>query len=63
MLNKNLVLWNVGGIENYISTYYMNYREFEKPVQNGRNIAIRSGPAGISCYDDGIKGYKCNAYE
>ena len=49
VLNKKHTPVNVGGIENYISTYYMNYREFEKPEQNGRNIAIiGSGPAGIS---------------
>ena len=49
ILNKKSIPVNVGGIENYISTYYMNYREFEKPTPNGRNLAIiGSGPAGIS---------------
>ena len=43
----------------------MNYREFEKPVQNGRNIAIiGSGPAGISLVMMmAIKGYNVTMYE
>lgn len=65
VLNKKLSPVNVGGIENYISTYYMNYREFEKPVQNGRNLAIiGSGPAGISlAMMMAIKGYNVTMYE
>ena len=65
VLNKKFSPVNVGGIENYISTYYMNYREFEKPVQNGRNIAIiGSGPAGISlAMMMAIKGYNVTMYE
>ena len=65
VLNKKFSPVNVGGIENYISTYYMNYREFEKPVQNGRNIAIIwSGPAGISlAMMMALKGYNVTMYE
>lgn len=65
ILNKKNAPVNVGGIENYISTYYMNYREFEKPEQNGRNIAIiGSGPAGISlAMMMAIKGYNITIYE
>ncbi|MFA9372909.1 MAG: NAD(P)-dependent oxidoreductase [Poseidonibacter sp.] len=65
VLNKKHVPVNVGGIENYISTYYMNYKEFEKPEQNGRNIAIiGSGPAGISlAMIMSIKGYKVTIFE
>ena len=65
VLNKKFSPVNVGGIENYISTYYMNYREFEKPVQNGRNIAIiGSGPAGISlAMMMALKGYNVTMYE
>lgn len=65
VLNKKHVPVNVGGIENYISTYYMNYREFDKPEQNGRNIAIiGSGPAGISlAMMMSIKGYNVTMYE
>lgn len=65
VLNKKSTPVNVGGIENYISTYYMNYREFEKPIQNGRNIAIiGSGPAGISlAMIMAIKGYNVTMYE
>jgi len=65
VLNKKHTPVNVGGIENYISTYYMNYREFEKPEQNGRNIAIiGSGPAGISlAMMMGMKGYNVTMFE
>lgn len=65
ILNKKSTPVNVGGIENYISTYYMNYREFEKPQQNGRNIAIiGSGPAGISlAMMMALKGYNITMYE
>ena len=65
VLNKKFSPVNVGGIENYISTYYMNYREFEKPVQNGRNIAIiGSGPAGISlAMMMALKGYNVTMFE
>jgi glutamate synthase (NADPH) small chain len=65
ILNKKYTPVNVGGIENYISTYYMNYREFEKPEQNGRNIAIiGSGPAGISlAMMMALKGYNMTMYE
>jgi len=65
VLNKKSTPVNVGGIENYISTYYMNYREFEKPVLNGRNLAIiGSGPAGISlAIIMALKGYNITMYE
>ena len=65
VLNKKHTPVNVGGIENYISTYYMNYREFEKPEQIGRNIAIiGSGPAGISlAMIMALKGYSVTMYE
>lgn len=65
ILNKKSIPVNVGGIENYISTYYMNYREFEKPKPNGRNLAIiGSGPAGISlAMMMAIKGYHVTMYE
>ena len=65
VLNKKSTPVNVGGIENYISTYYMNFREFEKPIQNGRNIAIiGSGPAGISlAMMMALKGYNITMYE
>ncbi|PUE65787.1 dihydropyrimidine dehydrogenase [Arcobacter caeni] len=65
ILNKKSVPVNVGGIENYISTYYMNYREFEKPTPNGRNLAIiGSGPAGISlAMMMAMKGYHVTIYE
>jgi glutamate synthase (NADPH/NADH) small chain len=65
VLNKKYTPVNVGGIENYISTYYMNYREFEKPIQNGRSIAIiGSGPAGISlAMIMALKGFNVTMYE
>lgn len=65
ILNKKSTPVNVGGIENYISTYYMNDREFSKQEQNGRNIAIiGSGPAGISlAMIMAIKGYNITMYE
>ena len=65
VLNKKLTPVNVGGIENYISTYYMNYREFNKPIQNNRNIAIiGSGPAGISlAMIMALKSYNVTMYE
>ncbi len=65
VLNKKSTPVNVGGIENYISTYYMNYREFEKPASNGRNLAIiGSGPAGISlAMMMALKGYNVTMYE
>lgn len=65
VLNKKHTPVNVGGIENYISTYYMNYKEFERPEQNGRNIAIiGSGPAGISlAMIMAMKGYNVTMFE
>lgn len=65
VLNKKSTPVNVGGIENYISTYYMNFREFEKPILNGRNLAIiGSGPAGISlAIMMALKGFNVTMYE
>ena len=65
VLNKKSTPVNVGGIENYISTYYMNYREFEKPELNGRNLAIiGSGRGGISlAMMMALKGYNVTMYE
>lgn len=65
ILNKKSIPVNVGGIENYISTYYMNYKEFEKPTPNGQNLAIiGSGPAGISlAMIMAMKGYHVTMYE
>ena len=65
VLNKKSNPVNVGGIENYISTYYMNYREFVKPELNGRNLAIiGSGPAGISlAMIMALKGFNVTMYE
>jgi len=48
ILNKKGTPVSVGAIENYISTNYFNRIAFEKPAQNGHNIAIiGSGPAGL----------------
>ena len=65
VLNKKSTPVNVGGIENYISTYYMNFREFDKPILNGRNLAIiGSGPAGISlAIMMALKGFNVTMYE
>jgi glutamate synthase (NADPH/NADH) small chain len=65
VLNKKGTPVNVGGIENYISTYYMNYREFEKPEPNGSKLAIiGSGPAGLSlAMIMALKGYSVTIYE
>jgi len=65
VLNKKGTPVNVGGIENYISTYYMNYREFEKPEPNGSKLAIiGSGPAGLSlAMIMALKGYYVTIYE
>jgi glutamate synthase (NADPH/NADH) small chain len=49
VLNKKGSPVSVGSIENYISDFYMNHVEFEKPPYKGKNIAIiGSGPAGIA---------------
>lgn len=65
VLNKKFSPVNIGGIENYISRYYINYREFKKPKQNGKKIAIiGSGPAGISlAIFMALKGYGITMYE
>ncbi|MFY9074725.1 NAD(P)-dependent oxidoreductase [Malaciobacter mytili] len=65
ILNKKYTPVNVGAIENYISTYYMNYKQFEKVPSNGSSIAIiGSGPAGISlAMILALKGYQITMYE
>ncbi|AXH08444.1 dihydropyrimidine dehydrogenase [Malaciobacter halophilus] len=65
VLNKKYTPVNVGAIENYISTYYMNYKEFEKPQLNGHSVAIiGTGPAGISlAMILALKGYEITMYE
>lgn len=65
ILNKKQTPVNVGGIENYISSYYLNHKEFEKPKQNGKYIAvIGSGPAGIAlALFMAQKGYGVTIYE
>lgn len=65
ILNKKYTPVNVGAIENYISTYYMNYKQFEKVSSNGSSIAIiGSGPAGISlAMIMALKGYQITMYE
>ncbi len=65
VLNKKYTPVNVGAIENYISTYYMNYKQFEKVPSNGSSIAIiGTGPAGISlAMILALKGYQITMYE
>lgn len=65
ILNKKHTPVNVGGIEQYISNYYMHYREIERPTQNGKNVAIiGSGPAGLAlAMILGQKGYGITIYE
>jgi len=65
VLNKKGTPVNIGGIENYISTYYMDHREFGKPESNGRKLAIiGSGPAGLSlAMIMALKGYGVTIYE
>jgi glutamate synthase (NADPH/NADH) small chain len=65
VLNKKGTPVNIGGIENYISTYYMEHREFAKPDANGKTLAIiGSGPAGLSlAMVMALKGYGVTIYE
>lgn len=65
ILNKKGTAVSVGSIENYISDLYMNDLQFEKPVSNGKKIAIiGSGPAGISlAVILGAKGYEITMYD
>ena len=65
ILNKKGTAVSVGSIENYISDLYMNDLQFEKPVKNGKKIAIiGSGPAGISlAVILGAKGYDITMYD
>ena len=65
ILNEKSTPVNIGGIENYISTYYMEHREFVKSELNGRKLAIiGSGPAGLSlAMIMALKGYGVTIYE
>lgn len=65
VLNKKGTAVSVGSIENYISDLYMNDLQFEKPVSNGKKVAIiGSGPAGISlAVILGVKGYEITMYD
>ncbi len=65
ILNKKGTAVSVGSIENYISDLYMNDLQFEKPVKNGKKVAIiGSGPAGISlAVILGAKGYEITMYD
>lgn len=49
ILNKKGTAVSVGSIENYISDFYINDVQFEKPISNHQKVAIiGSGPAGIA---------------
>ncbi|QIR74800.1 NAD(P)-dependent oxidoreductase [Sulfurospirillum diekertiae] len=65
ILNKKGTAVSVGSIENYISDLYINDLQFEKPVKNGKKVAIiGSGPAGISlAVILGAKGYEITMYD
>jgi glutamate synthase (NADPH/NADH) small chain len=65
ILNKNKTAVSVGSIENYISDFYMNDIQFEKPKSNGHKIAIiGSGPAGIAlAFILASKGYEITMYD
>ncbi len=65
VLNKKKTAVSVGAIEHYISDFYMNSKDFEKPEYNGHNVAIvGSGPAGIAlAFILASKGYKITMYE
>jgi len=65
ILNKKGTAVSVGSIENYISDLYMNDLQFEKPVSNGKKVAIiGSGPAGIAlAVILGAKGYDITMYD
>ncbi len=65
VLNKKKTAVSVGAIEHYISDFYMNSTEFQKPKYNGHNVAIiGSGPAGISlAFILAAKGYGITMYD
>ncbi len=65
VLNRKHTPVNVGGIENYISTHYLEHKEFKAPKSNGKYIAvIGSGPAGIAlALFMSAKGYQVTIYE
>jgi glutamate synthase (NADPH/NADH) small chain len=65
VLNKRGAPVSVGSIENYISDFYMNNIQFEKPQCKGKNIAIiGSGPAGISlAFIMAQRGYGVTMYD
>lgn len=65
VLNKKGVPVSVGSIENYVSDFYMNHIQFEKPSPSGKSVAIiGSGPAGIAlAFIMSQKGYGVTIYE
>ena len=65
ILNKKKTAVSVGAIEHYISDFYMNSTEFEKPKHNGHNVGIvGSGPAGIAlAFILAAKGYGITMYD
>ncbi len=65
VLNKKKTAVSVGQIEHYISDFYMNSTEFEKPKHNGHNVAIvGSGPAGMAlAFILASKGYGITMYD
>lgn len=65
VLNKKGTPVNIGGIENYISTYYMDHKEVKQPKPTGKKLAIiGSGPAGLSlAMIMALKGYDVTIYE
>ncbi len=65
VLNKKKTAVSVGAIEHYISDFYMNSTEFNKPKYNGHNVAIiGSGPAGIAlAFILASKGYGITMYD
>lgn len=65
VLNKKLAPVSVGKIEHYISSRYMDRKEFKKPTYNGHDIAIiGSGPAGIGlAFIMAARGYGVTMYD
>lgn len=65
VLNKKLAPVSVGKIEHYISSRYMDRKQFQKPAYNGHNIAIiGSGPAGIGlAFIMAARGYGVTMYD
>ncbi len=65
ILNKKGNPVSVGAIENYISSYYLDHKDFTAPEPNGKYIAVvGSGPAGIALAAMmAQKGYGVTIYE